>query len=164
MSEATSAYRGVIADLRGKIAVHQQAIEDLKTAIKVVMNNAPSETVELETLPNPTNQSRFDGLSLRKAILIYLLDEPSRAQETGVISEALQSGGMTTKGQSFTSNVSATLSDMAKKWGEVEKIGTAWKLTVTGLAAAEGRPANHIPINTDGPTFRANEQRRLLPQ
>jgi len=164
MSEASTAYREVISDLRARIAEHQSAIEALNVAVKVVMDNAPDAAREAESLPPARVPGKFEGLSMRKGVLALFREAPSVGLETYQISASLQAGGMTTQGQSFSSNVSATLSDMAKKYGEVEKVGLRWKLTLTGLAAAEGRPVNQIPMNTDGPTFLANERKRLSQQ
>lgn len=162
MSEASRAYREVLADLRARIAEHVMSIEALNGAIQVVLANAPPETAELESLP-AAHPGRFVGLSLRKAILKFLSEEPSNAYDTGLVSQALQEGGMTTNGASFTSNVSATLSDMAKKYGEVERAnGTAWKLTSKGYANALGLvtdPMGNPPMNFSAEAYRAATER-----
>jgi hypothetical protein len=138
MSDATQAYSTVIADLRARIAHHQSEIQSLEIAIKVVQAAVPNNSIGAAA-PSSIPQGRFSSLGYRRSILIYMAEhyQVRKRLETASISTALQDGGMTTTGQSFTSNVSATLSDMAKKYGEVIRHddGT-WELTDQGYSKA----------------------------
>jgi hypothetical protein len=141
MSDAQQAYGTVLADLRARVAEHQKQIDSLNTAIQVLTLAAPSSTNGAAVPPENTENvlGRFYGMGYRKAILTFMADDPNKAHETATISDALQVGGMTTKGQSFSSNVSATLSDMVKKHGELEKTETGlWKLTGKGYSRGLG--------------------------
>ena len=141
MSDASQAYSVVLADLRARIAEHQHQIDSLNTAVQVLTLAAPSH-LSGAAVPQPEAPvGRFTGMSYRKAILIYMSENPSKAYDTATVSEALQAGGMTTKGLSFTSNVSATLSDMVKKHGELIRTDEGfWKLTSPGYFRAVSNP------------------------
>jgi hypothetical protein len=144
MNEAQQAYGTVLADLRARLKHHQAQVESLTVAIQVLSLAAPGSSngaapIVEENEPTIGPVGRYVGMGYRKAILLYMADSPDRAYDTGTVSDALQAGGMTTKGVSFSSNVSATLSDMAKKYGEIEKTQDGlWKLTGAGYAHALG--------------------------
>ena len=74
-------------------------------------------------------------MSVRWAILCLLGDDHSGPLQTSQIAEILQQGGMTTKGASFSSNVSAVLSVMRKEKDEVQLTDAGYQLTQNGHAA-----------------------------
>jgi hypothetical protein len=84
----------------------------------------------------PTSQ-KYARISVRWAILDLLND--SDGMTTAEISEALMAGGIQTRANNFTNNVSAVLtSTMQKDHQEVEQLSDGsgkWKLTLTGVSA-----------------------------
>jgi hypothetical protein len=81
---------------------------------------------------------KFADMSVRWAILNFLAEDAVGPMPTGKIAEALEAGGLRSKsGKSFSSNVSAILSVMAKHRGEVEGIDGGFRLTQSGRSAWE---------------------------
>jgi len=76
-------------------------------------------------------------MSVRWAVLFYLAEYSNAPQPIGAIADALKNGGSYSKAQSFNSNVSAVLSQMAAK-GEIKKDDDGFALTDHGRAIWHG--------------------------
>ena len=76
-------------------------------------------------------------MSLRKALLKLLaLRGKDTVSATAVITSELLAGGVKSSAESFTSNVSATLSVMKSKHEEVSYAEDGWSITEKGLINA----------------------------
>jgi hypothetical protein len=90
-----------------------------------------------------TSQGKYAGISVRWAILNLLGEDSNGALSTAKIAETLKIGGITSNSQSFTSNVSAVVSDMTNKRSELESTESGYRLTERGRAAWEA--IKHTP-------------------
>lgn len=87
------------------------------------------QPVGLGALPVYT---RFDGISVRWAILGLMSDFAAEPMATAEMAEALLQGGVRSGGLNFTSNVSAVISDMVKNRNELEQVDTKYRITPHG--------------------------------
>ena len=79
----------------------------------------------------------YRGMSVRWSVFMYLAEYGGGIGTLSAIADALKVGGLSSKGQSFNSNVSAVLSQMSNK-DEVEKKGDRFHLTAHGRTVWEG--------------------------
>lgn len=131
-------YDAVMRDLEDRIAKREQEIrgyrETLSNIKKLVSEqvNLFAETPNVSTPAVAVSSGRYAGMSVRWAILCLLGEDHPGPLATSDIAAILQQGGMTTRGGSFSSNVSAVLSVMRKDRNEVEVTGEGYRLTENG--------------------------------
>jgi DNA-binding MarR family transcriptional regulator len=123
-----------LAIKRSKLLIELDQTESLIKGIK-------KEIASLEytaTLPFDSGGIRpYEGMSVRWSVFMYLAEYGGGVGTLNTIADALRSGGIASKGQSFNSNVSAVLSQMSNK-GEIEKTGDRFNLTPHGQTVWEG--------------------------
>ena len=81
--------------------------------------------------PGDTSSGIFANMSMRWAVFFYLAEHSLGPSSVGEIAASLKAGGVSTKGVSFNSNVSAVLSQMAGK-GELAKSAEGFAMTEQG--------------------------------
>ena len=101
----------------------------IKQEIESLEHSAP--------LPFDLSPKPYEGMSVRWSVFMYLAEYGGGIGTLSTIADALRSGGLSSKGQSFNSNVSAVLSQMSNK-GEIEKNGDRFNLTQHGRTVWEG--------------------------
>jgi hypothetical protein len=152
MDNAIDHYQAVLRDLelrRSRLQAEIAEIDGLIKGIKKVTSHeaslfvsSPVEVVSQkklvlsEMMPHPLrNAPEFAGMSVRWAIL-KLLNSRSMEMPAADIAQALIDGGISSgKGKDFVSNVSAVLSDMKNKRGEVTNSTGKWAITNGGAQA-----------------------------
>ena len=134
-------HASTIKELQAKMAEIDRLIPGIQARLtKSTEAHRPMEAKRL-TPPREGQPAMlpFTGLSLRKALLKLLAGRGIGAvMKTAEIVPALSAGGVQSKAQSFASNVSATLSVMQSKHGEVEWTNGGWAITDVGAARAAG--------------------------
>ena len=126
---------GHIARKRNSLVMDLHEIDQLLRSLQKELDSLPS-TAQLE-LPVEKPHGVFADISVRWAVFLFLTEYANGPETLGVIADALRAGGSPSKAQSFNSNVSAVLSQMANK-GEVEKNGDRFELTAKGKAVWHG--------------------------
>jgi len=138
-------YQAVLRDLETKRASYVNAINELDVMIAGIARQiqgltgaAPTTASQRPVVADSPNDSQpFASMSVRWAIL-KLLASAGRPMATGEIAKALEAGGVESKGQRFSSIVSAVLSDMKSKKDEVESVEDGcYRLTEQGREAWE---------------------------
>jgi hypothetical protein len=143
--ELEKQYQGVLKDLEARRASYVSSINELDVMIAGISRQIQARTGIAPTLASqapvstasPNESQRFAHMSVRWAIL-KLLAAAERPVTTGEIAKALEAGGVESKGQRFSSIVSAVLSDMKSKKEEVESVEDGcYRLTSQGREAWE---------------------------
>ena len=144
--ELDEQYQAVLRDLGERRAHHVKAITELDAMIAGIgrqlqaMGGELPLVVSQSTLaasgqPDADESRKFADMSVRWAIL-KLLARADQPRTTGEIAKVLETGGVESKGQRFNSIVSAVLSDMKSKKGEVESVEAGcYQLTNQGHEA-----------------------------
>jgi len=139
-------YEAVLRDLQERRANYVNAINELDAMIAGIGRQLQAMGVEVPVVASrpPLAANAYDEvdetekyahMSVRWAIL-KLLAVANRPMGTGEIAKALEAGGVESKGQRFSSIVSAVLSEMKSKKGEVESVEDGlYRLTSQGREA-----------------------------
>ena len=117
------------AKLTNELDQTESLIRGIKREIESVEH---TPTLPLDLSPKP-----YEGMSVRWSVFMYLAHYGGGVGTLSMIADALRSGGLSSKGQSFNSNVSAVLSQMSGK-NEIEKNGDRFSLTAHGRSVWEG--------------------------
>jgi hypothetical protein len=119
-----------------------QAVEQAMSGIKALLARDASLLVHIPqgsyaaaTATTSATIQKYSGMSVRWGVLQYLAEDVLEPASTAEIANALIDGGMTTKGRDFISNVSAVISVMVNKRGELESTDGKYSLTDNGRAA-----------------------------
>lgn len=136
-------YRAVLDDLQRQRDLHQLKMGEIDRAIAALHHLIPEDAKEALPTPNysnvPTtcvvNAGKYAGMSVRWAILNLLSEDATGPMSTGEIADALRHGGITSAGRNFSANVSAVLSDMNNKRGEVISRNDGWGISPSGKQA-----------------------------
>lgn len=141
-------YQAVLRDLQERRASYLTAINELDAMIAGINRQlqvasaepplvANQQPIPIAKVANSDETHRFANMSVRWAVL-KLLARAGRPMTTGEIAKTLEAGGVESKGQRFSSIVSAVLSDMKSKKGEVESVEDGgFQLTNQGREAWE---------------------------
>lgn len=134
-------YRAVLDDLQKQKNLAQFRIVELDNAMSALRRLIPEDAkdalpAQITIKPAVTIvHGKYAGMSVRWAILNLLAEDASHPLSTGEIAVALQQGGITSSGKSFSGNVSAVLSDMGRVRGEVSSTDAGWIITEIGKSA-----------------------------
>jgi hypothetical protein len=134
-------YNAVMRDLEQRIARCEQEMRGYKDTLSQIRKLASAQANLFAPSPASgvpavaVSSGRYAGMSVRWAILCLLGEDHSDPLATSQIADILTQGGMTTKGESFPSNVSAVLSVMKRDRNEVELVEGGYRLTANGQAA-----------------------------
>jgi hypothetical protein len=131
-------YRAVLEDLFTQRSQLQFKIGEIDAAIGALQKLMPAEQIaspkiaptqaELAGMPG-----KYSGMGVRWAVLNLLAEDAVRPMRATEIVNALRLGGLTSTGKNFRGNVSAVLSDMNRKRGEVEPgPDGGWKISQKG--------------------------------
>lgn len=134
MSELREHLLATIAHLstkRSRLLVEMEEVDSLLKALR----REEESLAKTSRIVFPLAASQiYAGMSIRWSVLMYLAEHAQQPVDVGNIADALREGGIVSKAQSFNSNVSAVLSQMANK-DEVEKKGDLFYLTENGKSA-----------------------------
>jgi hypothetical protein len=134
LRERRTGYVNAIKELDAMIEGMTRQLEALKTGRPISANFKP---VTASDKNSADETPPYANMSVRWAVL-KLLASADRPIGTGDIAKALEAGGVESKGQRFSSIVSAVLSDMKSKKGEVESAEDGYyRLTNQGREAWE---------------------------
>lgn len=116
------------------------AVEQGMSGIRAVLARDASLLVQIPRNSGPQHipispSGRYAGMSVRWGVLQYLAEDATEPASTAEIAGALLGGGMTTNGRDFISNVSAVISVMVNKRGELNGADGKYRLTDNGRAA-----------------------------
>lgn len=144
-------YSAVLADQEAKrerllseVSLIDAFIVSLKVtlgALKPEPQPAPKATAPVPATPGaavpPPGQTIpehliYAGISVRWAVLCLLAEHVTEPQTTGEMATALVAGGVRSSGQNFTANVSAVVSDMARKRLELSVEDGKYQITPLG--------------------------------
>jgi hypothetical protein len=116
-----------IARLLAKLNAYEESAGAMGRPATTAMQVSPPVTSVPDRL-------RYAGMSVRWAILYLMADSAMDSLTARQIAEALISGGVRTNGQSFNANVSAVVSVMVRKSGELERAREfgAYRITPRG--------------------------------
>ena len=134
-------YNAVMRDLEQRISRSEQEIRGYKDTLSQIRKLASAQANLFAPAPASgvpavaVSSSRYAGMSVRWAILCLLGEDHTGPLATAQVADILTQGGMTTKGESFTSNVSAVLSVMRRDRNEIEQVEGGYQLTANGQAA-----------------------------
>lgn len=129
--EMSKHYQAVLNDLEQRRQSCQKELAELEQAIAFMRKPIPLQT--LNVYPG-----KYSDMSVRWAILNLLAEDAVAPMPTSDIAEALQQGGISSRGKSFNSNVSAVLSQMTREREETEQIGSGYRISEHGRAVWEG--------------------------
>jgi hypothetical protein len=135
LQEHLSATINHISAKRNSLVIELGEVDALLRSLQKELDSLP-KTGRL-AFPVEKPQGVFASISVRWSVFLFLTEYAQGPETLGVIADALRNGGSPSKAQSFNSNVSAVLSQMANK-GEVEKIGDRFALTSKGKAVWYG--------------------------
>jgi hypothetical protein len=139
-----------ITTKQSRLTLEIQNLEALLQSLRREVDSLPS-TGRLVFPPQEKAQGPFAGISVRWSVFLFLAEYARGPETSGVIADALRSGGSVSQAISFNSNVSAVLSQMANK-GEVEKIGDRFSLTRKGMEAWHGISQSEKFVNRNSET------------
>ena len=139
MTESTQNYQKTLLDLKKRqreLKEELRLLEPVIAGLEALLARDASLLNQIpQSQPRPTASARYEGLSVRWGVLQYLAEDAKEPASTIEVANALLAGGMTTTGRDFTSNVSAVISVMVNKRGELEAIDGRYRLTETGYAS-----------------------------
>ena len=121
----------IIAKLKAKLEVRDT---ELRSAAKALPFPTP---LGLGANPEVPPSLWYAGISVRWAILSLMADHSTEPMATADIATALKDGGVRSGGQSFVANVSAVVSDMVHKRGELLAAEGKYQITPSGRSAWE---------------------------
>ena len=157
-------YRAVLNDLQKQRNEHNLKIAEIDRAIAALRILIPEEAQEALPSVNIQNKTetpvispgKYAGMSVRWAILNLLCEDATGPMQTGDIAAALQRGGIISNADSFSSNVSAVLSNMYRIRNEVHPHG-GWSITPVGRQAwAHIRAKRETTITFPAPPANVN--------
>lgn len=134
-------YRAVLEDLIKQRNLLEFKIGEIDNAINALKRLMPADEVAVPKHAEPQPvltglPGKYTGMGVRWAILNLLAEDAVYPMGSTAIANALQQGGMTSTAKNFRGNVSAVLSDMNLKRGEVESApGSRWKISQKGKEA-----------------------------
>jgi hypothetical protein len=137
-------YRAVLEDLQKQRNEYRLKINEIEQAMASLHRLIPEDAKPGLPPPAYTNGSkpqvsqangRYGGMSVRWAILNLLSEFAIGPMTTGEIAIALRAGGITSEAANFAGNVSAVLSVMANKKGEVQTVNNGWTISPIGKQA-----------------------------
>jgi hypothetical protein len=159
----TEQYRAVLDDLMKQRDLLQFKVREIDTAVAALRRLMPIEEVPAPRdvqLTMDIATGKYADMSVRWSILNLLAEDALGPMGTAQIANALEIGGITTKGKNFSANVSAVLSDMGKVRGEVTSTPNGWAITPTGReswihakAARERKATAATQESFDAPTL-----------
>lgn len=138
-------YAAVLQDLTSKRDAISSELKQIEAAIAAVSAAIASHSegplakplpfTPPITPPTPSivpSDQKYSGMSVRWAVLNLMAEDTAEALRTSEIAEMLQAHGVRPGGQNFTSNVSAVVSDMTKKKGELTVEDGRYQITDHG--------------------------------
>jgi hypothetical protein len=128
-------YQAVLHDLEQRRVKCQRELMEIEPAIAGIRKVLSEAASLFAGTPQQADRPRYAGMSVRWAILNFLAEDSRGPMETAEIAQALQAGGISSKGKNFNSNVSAVLSTMARDRGEVASGPHGYALTDNGMRA-----------------------------
>lgn len=141
MTASTQILQAALRDLE----VRQKSLREEMTTVEQAINGIRAvlakdasllNQIPLNAVPQPAGAGRrYDGLSVRWAVLQYLAEDAVEPATTAEIADALLKGGMTTSGRDFVSNVSAVISVMVNKRLELTSVEGKYSLSDAGRAS-----------------------------
>jgi hypothetical protein len=155
MSTPGQSYQIALRDLelrRAKCKEELQAVEQAISGLQTLLARDASLLTQIPQGPVEVPASGdYAGLSVRWGVLKFLAEDATEMSSTAEIANALREGGMTSAGRDFVSNVSAVISVMVNKRGELIAHAGTYGLSDAGRAAwdaiksttaYQNRPAN----------------------
>jgi hypothetical protein len=133
------------AEFRKEMEGIEETIAGLRKMLSSQPQGALFDINPRQVTANPVG--KYAGLSVRWAILNLLSEDVDGPLPTSKIAELLTIGGITSQGETFTSNVSAVISDMKNKKHEVESTASGYQLTDTGRVAWDAIKQTHRYAN-----------------
>lgn len=130
-SEMSKHYQAVLNDLEQRRQRCQKELAELDRAIAFMRKPLPPQA-------HSVYSGKYSNMSVRWAILNLLAEDAVAPMPTSEIAEALQKGGISSRGKSFSSNVSAVLSQMTKEREETEQVGSGYCISEHGREVWEG--------------------------
>lgn len=135
-----SKYEGVLAAQqakREKLAADLERVDSLIRGLKAELADHDSEAQALAKILPPLTPPIslgpsavvippslwYSGISVRWAVLCLMAEHTNEPLGTAEMAAALEAGGVRSSGMSFVANVSAVVSDMAKKREELQPFG-----------------------------------------
>ncbi|MFI5118603.1 MAG: hypothetical protein ACHP8B_18095, partial [Terriglobales bacterium] len=128
-------YQAVLRDLEQRRVKCQRELMEIEPAIAGIRKVLAESASLFAGTPQQMDRPRYAGMSVRWAILNLLAEDSRGPMETAEIAQALQAGGISSKGKNFNSNVSAVLSTMGRDRGEVASGPHGYTLTDNGTRA-----------------------------
>jgi hypothetical protein len=116
--------RDIIRSIRRKLGV--QGVDAAETAHTAQSQAAPSAPTRSAKWPVPPQDGPYAQLSMRSAIL-RMLENPETTLSTNEITHRLLEGGLQTTAIKPDQAVSACLSSMCKKRGEIDYVNGKYK-------------------------------------
>lgn len=159
MCAAINSYQDTLRDLKLRHAKCREELQAIERAIAGLEPLLARDASLLTQIPQPVAvepkqpiaSGDYAGISVRWGVLKFLAEDAIGMSSTAEIADALRAGGMTSSGRDFVSNVSAVISVMVNKRGELIAHGGTYGLTDAGRAAwnaiksttaYQNRPAN----------------------
>jgi hypothetical protein len=137
-----SDYEKLLKDLEEQRAKREQefkiemeGLDEAISGLKKILGNQQPVAPQPQAAVVTTPEGSYAGMSVRWGILNLLGEHSNGALPTARIADALKTGGITSSGQNFNSNVSAVISDMTNKRLELESTESGYRLTDNGKSA-----------------------------
>jgi hypothetical protein len=150
LQEHLSGTIGYLSRKRISLEIELHDVTQILRSLQKELDSLTTNTAQLE-LPVDKPEGIYADISVRWAVFLFLTEYARGPETLGVIADALREGGSPSKAQSFNSNVSAVLSQMANK-GEIEKNGDRFELTSKGRAVWYGISKSEKFINRNRDT------------
>lgn len=130
--------KATMAHLSTKRSLLLIQLDEVETVMKALAREEESlpRTPKI-VFPEQQRDETYAKMSVRWAVFFYLAEHSNGPQPIGAIADALKAGGSYSKAQSFNSNVSAVLSQMASK-SEIRKDDEGFSLTDHGKVIWHG--------------------------
>ena len=130
--EMSKHYQAVLNDLEQRRQHCQKELAELEQAIAFMRKPFPPQAA------HNVYPGKYSNMSVRWAILNLLAEDAAAPMPTSEVAEALQEGGISSRGKNFSSNVSAVLSQMTRERNETEQVGGGYRISEHGREVWEG--------------------------
>lgn len=128
---------GLIAGLAADVESYETAERNAIKPLLLIQGVGNSRTLEIPP------HLRYAGISVRWALLCLMAEHVTEAIGTTEMAEALKAGGVRSSGANFNANVSAVVSDMARKRAELEAVAEGkYRVTDHGREVWDGIKRN----------------------